>query len=130
MFLSLIHVIYGRSQRNSDMRYFKVRVWVTNSGAPSGEEAHEPRGAPSQPVSPDPRPVPAAPAAWPWSRDLLHGHQEQLDTGWSLSDPRLDPRPPGLTWREPLGCLAPGLLRGLGIGSLHVVPADASGHPL
>lgn len=50
VFLSLIHVIYGRSQRNSDMRYFKVRVWVTNSGAPSGEEAHKPRGAP-QPAS-------------------------------------------------------------------------------
>ena len=68
MFLSLIHVIYGRSQRNSDMRYFKVRVWVIDGGAPIGEEAHEPRGAP-QPVSPDPRPVPAAPAAWLWSRD-------------------------------------------------------------
>ncbi|CAN0264439.1 unnamed protein product [Rangifer tarandus platyrhynchus] len=82
-------------------------------------------GLPGQasPVSPDPRPFPQPPLPGSGAEadrplrvpDLSYGNQERLDAHWSLSDPRLDGRPPGLAWREHLGCPAPGPLRGSGL---------------
>lgn len=105
VFLQLIQVLYGRSQRNSDMRHLKVRVCVINSGAPNGGgSTRSPEGPPQPAQCPPTRGrsrSPCCPAVErrPTVRSACPTFYTGTRSGWTLIGPC---RTPGWTPAHPV----------------------------